>query len=46
MNLTEPVHLGLQLDAGALALLALLIGLAYVVFVLLGGIEGIVRIYR
>lgn len=46
MNLFNPLHLGLELDSGALALIALLLGLAYVVIVLLGGIENILRLYR
>lgn len=43
MNLTEPLHLGLELNGGIGVLLALLLGLAYVVNVLLGGIDNIIR---
>lgn len=38
----QPLHLALELDSGVLALLALLIGLAIVVAVLLLGIAKII----
>lgn len=45
-NLTYPLHLGLELDSGTFPLLALLLGLAVVVLVLLFGIGDIVGAVR
>lgn len=44
----DPLHLGLELDSGSMALLALLLGLAAVVYILLGpyGVMGIINAVR